>query len=234
MSRAALWRHIRPGRMIPSMRTRRALALLAILATSLAARTASAQSPELTGIARAAGDKHLLGCVRVALEDSSGREVGYTRTNPRGLFAIAAPKAGVYRLRFETPITNPVLGPIDTLSDTAYVERVYELPFALRDSAGRIANPPGYGDLQPLVNPGPHYPERLRDAGVEGEALAEFVVDSEGRVDSESVRIVRATRPEFGQAVSEAVQKWVFSPQHDHGATVCQRWLQPFAFELNR
>ena len=212
----------------------RSLALRALLAVSLHATAALAQSPELTGLARAAGNKHVLSCIRVALDDTAGREVTSTRTDARGLFAIAAPGRGVYRLRFDSPVTTPVLGPTDTVSDTAYVERVYELPFALGDPAVRAASLSNDDNLRPLINPAPHYPEKLRDKGVEGSALAEFVVDSSGAVDSASIRIVRATNPEFGVAVAEALAKTLFRPQHDHGVAVCQRWLEPFYFRLGR
>lgn len=216
------------------MHTRRSTAVLALLQALLIAPTALAQSPELTGLTRAAGDKHVLSCIRVALTDSAGREVAFARTDWRGLFAIAAPRAGVYRLRFESPITAPVLGPVDTVTDSSYVERVYELPFTLSDSIVRAALPPTSDDLRPLIAPAPHYPEKLRDQGIGGSVLAEFVVDSGGAVDSTSIRIVRATHPDFGASVTEVLTKTVFSPQHDHGVAVCQRWIEPFEFRVNR
>lgn len=215
------------------MRPFRSEFLVALLAL-LPATVSLAQSAELTGLARATGDKHPLSCIRVALTDSTGREVAFARTDWRGLFAIAAPRAGVYRLRFESPMTLPVLGPVDTVSDSAYVERVYELPFALNDSSVDATAAPRDPALRPLVGPAPHYPDRLRSRNTEGSVLAEFVIDSSGAVDTASIRVVRATQPEFGAAVKEALGKWIFRSPYDHGVAVCERRLQPFEFRMSR
>ena len=229
-----VWRPLPPTGMIPPMYTRRSTALLAFFAASVAATPALAQSPELTGLARAAGDKHALSCIRVALTDSAGREVAFARTDWRGLFAIAAPGRGIYQLRFESPMTAPVLGPVDTLTDSSYVERVYELPFIWTESAARAAAATQQGELRPIVSPAPHYPEKLRDARIEGEVVAEFVIDTAGAVDSTSIRIVRAAAPEFGAAVTTALGKSIFRPPVDHGVAVCERWLQLFTFQVRR
>ena len=210
------------------------LTVALLLAISAETTAALAQSPELTGLARAAGDKHPLSCIRVALEDSAGREVAFTRTDWRGLFAVAAPHSGVYRLRFDSPLTVPVLGPADSVSDGAYVERVYELPFTPLDSAARTAVLATDVELQPIIAPMPHYPDELRRRNVEGEAWAEFVIDTAGAVDTASIRIVRATQPELGVSVGDALRKTIFPPPRDRGAAACRRVIMPYEFRMVR
>lgn len=200
----------------------------------LQATPALAQSPELTGLARAAADKHPLTCIRVALEDSSGHDVASTRTDDRGLFAIAAPGAGVYRLRFEMPQADPVFGPVDTVRDGASVERVYDLPFTVFITREGPAWKKGPGELAP--KPGVHmpiYPMKLRMAGVEGPAVAEYVVDTTGQVVVSSIRIFSQTDPDFGRAVTTALPAARFEPQREQGVAVCQRAVSAFVFTLS-
>ena len=49
-----------------------------------------------------------------------------------------------------------------------------------------------------------------------------FVVDANGRPEPETVRIVRATSPDFGQAVATAVVSWKYRPATIGGQAVRQ------------
>ena len=218
--------------MLPPMPTRHPLGLCVLLAALLRASPALAQSAELTGLARAAVDKHVLSCIRVALEDSAGHDVATSRTDDRGLFAIGAPDAGVYRLRFELPAAQPVLGPVDTLREGASIERVYDLPFAVVLTGNSYQHVPGELTPKSPVHM-PRYPMNLRMAGVEGSAAAEFVVDTAGAVVLPSIRIFSQTDPDFARAVITALPQARFVPQRDDGVPVCQRVIQPFVFTLN-
>lgn len=51
------------------------------------------------------------------------------------------------------------------------------------------------------VSAGPRYPDILRAAGVNGEVLVQFVVDTAGRVAPDSFRILKSTHELFEQAV---------------------------------
>lgn len=63
---------------------------------------------------------------------------------------------------------------------------------------------------QPLVLFNPVYPAELLLAGEGGDATAEFSVAENGQVGE--VRLVSATRPEFGGALQAAVEGWSFQP----------------------
>src|SRR5215207_1529293 len=58
----------------------------------------------------------------------------------------------------------------------------------------------------------PAYPDMLRQAGVEGEALVSFVVDTLGRVDVASFKVIRTTHDLFAAAVKNALPRMRFIP----------------------
>lgn len=55
------------------------------------------------------------------------------------------------------------------------------------------------------------YPQSLRQFGIEGSAIVQFVVDTNGRVDPTSVTLVSSTHALFGSAALEVVRKAKFS-----------------------
>ncbi|MBW7932710.1 MAG: energy transducer TonB [Gemmatimonadaceae bacterium] len=70
-------------------------------------------------------------------------------------------------------------------------------------------------DRPAALTPGskaPRYPNELRKANVTGSVLAMFVVDTSGRPDVASLKIVRATHPEFVDAVRESLPGHKFLP----------------------
>lgn len=56
----------------------------------------------------------------------------------------------------------------------------------------------------------PVYPVLLRSAGIEGEVDVGFVVDTMGRVEPGSVRVLRSTNRYFDQPALDAAATWVF------------------------
>ncbi|MEP6692708.1 MAG: energy transducer TonB, partial [Gemmatimonadaceae bacterium] len=84
------------------------------------------------------------------------------------------------------------------------------------------------------TNARPRYPEMLRASGVEGRALLEFVIDTAGRVDRESIREIQATNALFAQAARDVLRDWRFHPAESGGHTVRVRMQQPFDFRLTR
>lgn len=76
------------------------------------------------------------------------------------------------------------------------------------------------------------YPPSLRAAQLEGTVLAEFVVDTLGRVEQEHFGIVGSTDPLFSSAVREALARTVFRPAILRGRRVRQLVREPFEFRL--
>jgi periplasmic protein TonB len=83
-------------------------------------------------------------------------------------------------------------------------------------------------------NPSPSYPEMLRTAGMTGRVVAEFVVDSTGRVRPGSLVIVEASHDLFASSVRRTVPSFRFAPARVQGRKVAQRVRVPFEFEIAR
>lgn len=81
---------------------------------------------------------------------------------------------------------------------------------------------------------GPRYPDILRSGGVEGQVLAQFVVDTLGRVEIPSFRVLRSDHAMFEQAVRSALPNMRFLPAEVGGRKVKQLVQQPFVFALQR
>ena len=82
--------------------------------------------------------------------------------------------------------------------------------------------------------PLPRYPEALRNAGVEGQVVAEFVVDERGRAEVDSVRFVRSDNVLFEESVRNVLQRMRFAPAQIAGRNVRQLVRMPFVFTLGR
>lgn len=80
----------------------------------------------------------------------------------------------------------------------------------------------------------PRYPDILRQAGVEGEVLAQFVVDTTGHVETTSFRVLKSSHELFSIAVKQALQGMRFLPAEVGGRKVRQLVEQPFSFSITR
>ena len=78
----------------------------------------------------------------------------------------------------------------------------------------------------------PRYPDMLRQAGVEGEVLAQFVVDTTGRAESGSLKILKSSHDLFIQSVRNALPQMKFIPAEVGGRKVKQLVQQPFTFSI--
>ena len=81
---------------------------------------------------------------------------------------------------------------------------------------------------------GPEFPAAMRAAGISGSVLAQYVVNADGSIDVSTLKIVKATRAEFANAVREALPTIRYSPGEVKGKKVRQLVQAPFAFALNR
>ncbi len=78
----------------------------------------------------------------------------------------------------------------------------------------------------------PEYPARLRDNGVKGEVLAQFVVGENGRYEGGTLKILSSSNPAFSEAVKRALPGMRFSAAQIGGRKVKQLVQMPFQFEL--
>lgn len=78
----------------------------------------------------------------------------------------------------------------------------------------------------------PRYPEALRAAGVEGEVVAMFVIDTAGRVRQESLRVISASHDLFASAVMATLRDARFAPGRVNGRAVSTLVQRSFRFAL--
>ena len=81
---------------------------------------------------------------------------------------------------------------------------------------------------------GPAYPDMLRSAGIEGTVLAQFVVDTTGRADMSTFKVLKTDNDLFSTSVKNALARMKFLPAEVGGRKVKQLVQQPFQFSLNR
>jgi protein TonB len=80
----------------------------------------------------------------------------------------------------------------------------------------------------------PRYPEILRQAGIEGRVLIEFVIDTLGRAERNSLRIINSQHQLFEAPAREAVLSCRFHPGKIQGRSVRVRVQQPINFQIAR
>src|SRR3954447_2889757 len=81
---------------------------------------------------------------------------------------------------------------------------------------------------------GPTYPDMLKSANVEGEVLAQFVVDTTGRFEPGSFKVLKSSHELFTNAVKNALSRMKFYPAEVGGRKVKQLVQQPFTFSLTK
>lgn len=80
-------------------------------------------------------------------------------------------------------------------------------------------------------NPLPRYPSVLESSKVEGEVLAQFVVDTTGRAEMHTFKILKSSHDLFSGAVKNALPGMRFIPAEVGGRKVKQLVQLPFGFQ---
>lgn len=80
----------------------------------------------------------------------------------------------------------------------------------------------------------PVYPSLLEKQGIEGTAVVRFVVDTTGRADLETFRLIETNHPLFGAAVRAALPGMKFRPATVGPQKVRQMVELPFGFQIIR
>lgn len=78
----------------------------------------------------------------------------------------------------------------------------------------------------------PRYPEQLRDMNIEGTVVVQFVIDTLGRADVSSLKVLKTTHVAFSDAVRSALGHWRFYPAEVGGRKVRVLVQQPIEFAL--
>jgi protein TonB len=78
------------------------------------------------------------------------------------------------------------------------------------------------------------YPPSLRDAGVTGETMLQFVIDENGRVEPGSIEVVSSSSEEFASAARRVAASMRFSPAKSGGHTVRVTTTMPVRWTISR
>ncbi len=79
----------------------------------------------------------------------------------------------------------------------------------------------------------PRYPPALRARGVRGTVVVQFVVDTNGRPEMRTFKVLSSTDTAFTTAVRTAVARTDFLPALLDGRKVRQLYEQPFTFQVD-
>jgi TonB family protein len=83
-----------------------------------------------------------------------------------------------------------------------------------------------------LSGPQLQYPDLLRQAGIEGRAIVQAIIDTSGRAEPASVKVVQSPNPGFDQAARTYVLRALFRPARVHGRAVRVLINQPIDFKI--
>jgi protein TonB len=147
---------------------------------------------------------------------------------------------------------DPVVVPVQQdsvaakLPPDAFTQPI-EPPQPVTSVRGLTSIPPdrAYGDpkdrpfeLSQLDNPPivryqarPDYPYSLKQQGITGEVLVDFIVDSSG--DVRNAAAVRSDNRDFDDSACKAVSKWKFKPGRRNGHAVVTHMQVPIVFTLD-
>lgn len=155
--------------------------------------------------------------------------VARTKTDTGGVFYLDAPVPGVYRVQLMVTAGTSFLSDTIRLAGE-FVERKFEIDVPERtyfefEVEKQVSMEPG--------TRGPTYPASMRRDNIEGEVLAQFIVDTTGRARMSTFKVLRSTNLEFTLAVRQAVAVMRFHPAEVGNRKVPQLVQMPFQFSLS-
>ena len=91
-----------------------------------------------------------------------------------------------------------------------------------------------YNGPEMLSGPRLQYPELLRHAGIEGRVIVQATIDTTGRAEPASVKVIESPNPGFDQAATTWVRRALFRPARVNGLAVRALMKMPIEFKLAR
>jgi TonB family protein len=152
--------------------------------------------------------------------------LGSTTAPARYIYTRDASSCGTILIWSRGPDTDPINPPPAPVSE---LERlVASLSVFTPD---QVERPAILDPQQPLEL---RFPPALFAEGMRGLVVAEFVIDTAGHVEDETVGIVSSTHPLFTAAVRSALERATYIPAVKKGQAVRQIVQQPFDFVVSR
>jgi periplasmic protein TonB len=85
-----------------------------------------------------------------------------------------------------------------------------------------------------LSGPQPQYPDLLRQAGIQGRVIVQAIIDTSGRAEPRSVKVIQTPNPGFDQPAKTYVLRALFRPARVHGRAVRVLINLPIDFRIKR
>ena len=105
---------------------------------------------------------------------------------------------------------------------------IFERPADSVYFAEQVDSPAAYDERSAA----PAYPDSLQRAGVDGSVMAQFVVDTTGHVEMETVNVLESTNRRFTESVLAALPRMLFRPAVLNGRKARQIVEVPFKFRV--
>lgn len=156
---------------------------------------------------------------------------------PAEIIDFAPPmQADVPSVSLETPFVQKLQPPPPP--DMARPEGMVSIPKTRPSGANLgagMSNLFNLADLDQIPTPrfraNPVYPFEMRRAGITGEVVVGFIVDTKG--DVVQAYAVRSSQREFEQSAIQAVARWKFRPGSKGGRPVNTRMQVPIVFNIS-
>jgi len=89
---------------------------------------------------------------------------------------------------------------------------------------------------RPEVLSGPQlqYPDLLRQAAIQGRVLVQAIIDTTGRAEPQSIKVIQSPNPGFDQSAKNYVLRALFRPARVHGRAVRVLINLPIDFKIKR
>ena len=175
----------------------------------------------------------------VAVTLDEGPATVEVRTDPSGRFRFDGVEPGAHVLQVAVPGFRALRQPIALRNDSdwnrAVTLQVGEVKEAISVRARRPASITPIGDAaagptpvrvggnirapRKTVNVPPEYPQRMVEAGLEGQVSVEAVIGVDGRV-ARARATTGQVHPDLAQAAVDAVRQWRFEPTLLNGAPI--------------
>ena len=85
-----------------------------------------------------------------------------------------------------------------------------------------------------LTRPPLQYPDLLRQAMIQGRVLVQAIIDTSGRAEPASVKVIQSPNPGFDQPAKNMILKSLFRPARVHGRAVRVLVNVPIDFTIKR
>lgn len=144
--------------------------------------------------------------------------------------AVAAMADAGSELHVGPNLADQAVVPLDVPAAPQFesIASLFEKPADSVYFAEQVDSPAAYDDRSAA----PIYPDSLQRLGIEGSVMAQFVVDTTGHVEMESVRLLESTNLRFTESVLAALPRMLFRPAVLNGQKARQIVEVPFRFRV--